>query len=260
MTGARRAPRPSRVPHERDTDATPFGDILRRLVDRLPGAYAAALVDIEGETVDYVGLSGSFELRIAAAEARLALDQIHRGLAGRSQTGEVRWLVALGAQRSFLVRQLSEGYAVVVLFRRRAGLTASRRAFAVCARELAVEAGWPPPASVRAARAGQSTTTEGLHARRAPRALCGIGDVDTEWWPVDVQEALVDGRTRPRRVRPSGAADTEWQRIEVLGAVVGLPPRERGFRVRTHHGEELTLVREPGRVWYADVALRMPKR
>ena len=40
--------------------------------------------------------------------------------------------------------------------------------------------------------------------------------------------------------------------VEVLGAVMGLPERERGFRVRLATGKEITLVREAGHHWYAD--------
>ncbi len=38
----------------------------------------------------------------------------------------------------------------------------------------------------------------------------------------------------------------------MIGAVMGLSVRERGFRVRTDEGAELTLVRETRHRWYAD--------
>lgn len=209
--------RPSRRPPERDTDATPFAEILVRLVKCLPGAFAAALVDAEGETVDYVGLSDAFELRVAAAEARLALDQVSRAM----RASEAHWMVIRGERRSITARKLPDGYALVVLFRRRAGFTASRRAFAACERELAAEAGWP------------------------------IAKNDRSWWAVQVE---MDVRGRPSRVRVPGRDDVVA--VEVLGAVMGLSAREKGFRVRTQHGEEVTLVREARRCWYADVAMR----
>jgi hypothetical protein len=37
--------------------------------------------------------------------------------------------------------------------------------------------------------------------------------------------------------------------------VMGLPRGERGFRVRTATGGELTVVREAGNTWYADEEL-----
>jgi hypothetical protein len=121
--------------------------------------------------------------------------------------------VIRGQKRSFVGRRLPEGYALVVLLRRRAGFTASERAYATCERELAAEAGWTAVA-----------------ARPA-------------WFPVRVH---VDRRGRPTLV------GTPPVPVEVFGSVVGLPHRERGFRVRMSTGGELTLVREAGHAWYAD--------
>lgn len=235
MTGAPRARRPSRQPPQRDTDATPFAAILGRLLGRVPGAYGAALVDLEGETVDYAGLVGSFDLRVAAAEVRLALDQISRAM----PRGEGLWMVLRGARKSLVARELPEGYALVLLLRRRAGFTASRRAFAACERELAEEAGWRAP-SFRERSDGRG---------RAPRADQAVAKLDAPWWPIEVE---VDGRGRPRQVRtPRG----QTLGVEVLGAIVGLASGERGFRVRTQDGEEVTLVREARRCWYVDAPL-----
>ncbi len=199
--------RPSRTPPARDVDATPFTAILEGLLGRVPGAYGAALVDGEGETVDYAGIAAPFDVRIAAAHLQILLRQVE----DYGALGVPRWIIVRGGKKTAIVHALPDGYALAVLLRRRAGFTASRRAFASCERALASEAGWPEP--------------EG-------RA----------WYAVDVE---VDGRGRPRRVAP----DID---VEVLGSVVGLPVRERGFRVRTADGVELTLVREARSCWYAD--------
>lgn len=236
MTAVARESRASRRPPERDMDATPFAAILERLLARVPGAYAAALVDQEGETVDYAGLAGSFDLRVAAAEVRLALDQLGRAM----PETPTQWIVVRGAKKTFAARQLPDGYALVTLLRRRAGFTASRRAFAVCERELGEEAGWRSSASSPKRR---SARPELLHDR-------GIAHLEGPWWAVEVE---VDGRGRPRRVRTAAG---EARAVEVLGAVVGHAPNELGFRVRTPDGEEFTLVREARRCWYADSALR----
>ncbi len=188
-------------------DATPFMPILEDALARIPGAYAAALVDFEGETVDYAGLAAPFDVKITAAHLRICLSQI----AEYGALGEPRWIVIRGAKKSIVARALPEGYALVVVLRRRAGFTASRRAFAACARALAHEAGWE------------------------------LVDDGPAWHPVRVES---DRRGRPKRV---GARP-----VEVLGAVVGLPARERGFRVRTEEGTELTLVRESRNCWYSD--------
>lgn len=192
----------------RDMEASAFAVILKDLLHRIPGAYAASLVDVEGETVDYEGQVDPFDVKVAAAHLRLVLHDVERyGALGRP-----RWIVIRGAQKSILARQLPDGYALVILLKRRAGFSPSVRAFSACERALAREACWDQ---------------------------VELGS----WYSVQVQ---VDGNGRPQRVGPSA------QPVEVLGAVVGLRGRERGYRVRVVGGGELTLVREARDCWYAD--------
>jgi hypothetical protein len=200
----------------RDTDETPFTAILALLLTRIPGAYGAALVDGEGETVDYSGTSDPFDLRIAAAHVQLLLQAVGRVGA----FGEPRFIVVRGTEKSILMRALPEGYALSILLRRRAGFSdlASRRALSACERLLAKEAGWTVP--------------------------------KPSWAAVEV---LDDSRGRPITL---GARRLH---VEVMGALVGLPRGERGFRVRTNEGDELTVVREPNGVWYADEDVDEPK-
>lgn len=201
--------RPSRKPAARDTDATPFTAILHELVSRVPGAFAAALVDNAGETVDYTGLVDPFEMRVAAAHLQIVLRQLE----DYGALGKPQWLLVRGATRSVYAQQLPDDYVLAVLLRRRAGFTASRRAFASCERALAAEAGWTLPPG-------------------------------RKWFAAEVD---VDARGRPQRIHP-GEVD-----VVVLGSVMGLSAREKGFRVRTTAGgAEITLVREAKRCWYAD--------
>jgi len=190
-------------------EATAFATILNDLLSRLPGAFACALVDLGGETVDYAGVGEPFDMKVAAAHVRIVLNDLEEF----RSLGVPGWIVIRGKKRSFIGRRLPEGYALVVMLRRRAGFTSSERAYAVCERALAAEAGWTVPSS------------------RHP------------WFPLEV---CVDRRGRPSVV------GTPAVRVEVLGAVMGLPRREKGFRVRLATGSELTVVREAGRVWYAD--------
>lgn len=197
-------------------DATPFAQILIDLIFRLPGAYACALVDLGGETVDYAGVVSPFDVKVAAAHMRIVLNDLEEygGL------GRPRWVVLRGQKRSFVARRLPDGYALVVMLRRRAGFAASSRAYATCERELAVEAGWG-----------------NLYDGPA-------------WFPVVVE---VDRRGRPTTVGGiAGGASGPRVDVEVFGSVMGLPQNERGFRLRTVIGSELTVVREAGNTWYAD--------
>ncbi len=199
----------------RDTDATPFSAILAELLLRVPGAYAAALVDAEGETVDYAGHGDPFDLRVAAAHLQLVLQGI-RGSA--LALGEPRWVVVRGLRKSVAASVLPDGYALALLLRPRSAFAISTRALKVCTRALAAEAGWT-----------DLEQRDGVKQR--------------SWFAVDVE---TDGRGRPVRVGSQRVA------VEVLGAVMGLAVRERGFRVRSLDGTELTLVREPRERWYAD--------
>ncbi len=211
----RAASRPAAI--ARDTEATAFTGLLADLIARVPGARAAALVDGDGETVDYAGTLSPFDVKVAAAHLQLVLADVRR----LRQLGLPRQLVVRGAKRSFLVRALPDAYALAILLARRAGFTPSSRAFAVFERELQREA--------------------------------GIGSASAQvppWTPLLVEE---DARARPARV--ASVAKSARHAVEVLGTVVGLGRGERGFRVRLPSGFETTVVREPGGVWYAEEPL-----
>ncbi len=198
----------------RDTDATPFTTILEALIERVSGAFAAAIVDSQGETVDYAGCGEPFDLRVAAAHVQIILAGIDRFAA----LGEPRWVVIRGARKSVAASVLPDGYVLMLLLRPRAAFTISTRALKVCTRALAEEAGWTNLAK-------------------------GDGAKQRSWFEVVVD---TDRRGRPTHVGTKKVA------VEVLGAVMGLSVRERGFRVRTAEGGELTLVREPKQRRYAD--------
>jgi hypothetical protein len=178
----------------------------------VPGAYAAALVDSEGETVDYAGRGDPFDLRVAAAHIQLVL----QGISRLGALGAPRWIIVRGERKSVAATALPDGYALGLLLRPRSAFTISKRALKVCTRALAAEAGW-------------SESHDDMNER--------------SWFPVTVD---TDRRGRPTCVGSARLA------VEVLGAVMGLSVRERGFRVRTVNGTELTLVRETGNRWYAD--------
>ncbi|HEY1696885.1 MAG TPA: roadblock/LC7 domain-containing protein [Polyangiaceae bacterium] len=203
-----RRPRPSRA--AREQHESEFARILAAFVGRVPGATGAALVDPDGETVDYAGDLDPFSVRVAAAHLRVVFDDAR----GRPSLEGARWLALRASRGSFLIHEMDEGYALVVLFARASGLVGWRRAVASCASSLAVEAGWS--------------------RRRAA------------WFPLEVS---TDARRKPVCAStPSGT-----RQIEILGTLAGSAPvGERGWRVRFETGVEATLVREPGGSWYSD--------
>ena len=210
----RRDPPGARRHVPRDQPASSFAAILGQLLERTPGARAAVLVDFEGETVDYAGSMAPFDLRIAAAHFRIVLD----AAAGLRQLGTLRSLAVRAAKRTYLAYELGDGYALVLVLARRAGLFGWERAVSDAATALAREAGW------------KSTPKRSWHA-------------------VDVD---CDARGRPMAIiLDRGTTET----LEILGTVIGLRSREHGWRVRLRSGVETTLVREIGGVWYCDEPL-----
>jgi hypothetical protein len=206
----------------RDQAESAFAVILRDLVRRVPGAFAAALVDWDGECVDYAiekppgarAAVDPFDVKVAGAHWAIVLDEISQ----RPAFGVVQTIVCRGERRSFMIRTLPDRYVLVILLAKRAGFVPVARALDACERALAHEAAWTLPK--------------------------GRG----VWVPVDVE---TDDRSRPAWLT-MGAISCP---VEVLGGLTRLQPREVGFRVRLPSGGELNLVREAGRLWYADEKL-----
>jgi hypothetical protein len=205
----------------RDTDATAFTGILADLIAHIPGARSAALVDPDGESVDYTGKAAPFDVKLAAAQLRVTFDELRAPVFWR----EARTLVVRGATKSFLVQALPDGYALVVILAKRAGFSASLRALSVCARALEAEAGLT------------NDQSWGLWTRVAVRC-------DPGWRPVSV----------------SGSKGGASYLVEVLGSVMGLANRDRAFRVRLETGAEVTLVRERGGIWYSEEPIDFARR
>jgi hypothetical protein len=209
---SRRAP--ATDPPPRDQAPSTFTRILERLVDATPAAVAAALVDFEGETVDYAGRMDTFELKIAAAHWQIALSEIEPAA---PNVGALSKLVVRARGRGYYVRRLPESYAVVIVMHPRAAFAVSERAMDEAVRRLSAEAGWPAPRGAR-------------------------------WFGVEVETVRRGGARRPTRLKLGG----EWLPLEVMGSLVGLAPREKGFRVRLPNGAEMMLVRERLGGWFAD--------
>jgi hypothetical protein len=209
-----------RVAVARDQHESAFAAILGDLVARVPGALAAAFVDRQGETVDYAGQIDPFDVRLAAAHWRIVLDEVNRQRSLRS----TRWLALRAGRASYILQELPDDYALVVVLTRAAGFSGWRRAVSACVQALGQEAGW--------SSSGRS------------------------WFPVQVN---ADPRRRPSSL--CSAPGARLRPIEVLGAVAGgLARRERAWRVRFDTGVEATLVREPGGLWYSDEPLESRDR
>jgi hypothetical protein len=200
----------------RDQKLSSFAPTLGRLCNA-PGVVGAALVDANGEAVDYAGRIPPFEIRVAAAEWRIILARLQRSK--NPAWKATAQMMVRGVHKSFGAVLLPEGYALVVQLLPHC-FRISQRALCEAVREICAEAGLDVPESLRA-----------------------------HWTRIEVDESPAPQR-RPRAVWVDG----RWNPIEVLGRCVDseLLPNEIGYRARLANGAEVTLVREPLAQWFAD--------
>ncbi len=201
----------------RDQPPSKFAATLGRLCDSLP-AIAAAIVDGDGETVDYAGYRPTEDIKIMAAVLQLLV-------------ADARRAICLGGEqcRDLIVRAKHWSYAVVTL---------ETEYFLVLQLPL------------RSFALSQRALTE------AVRELCKEGQLEIparyarlDWLRVDVREDPTEAR------RPLAVWSREgWAPLEVLGRYHGedLHPREVAYRVRMTNGMEVTVVRERLGKWYSD--------
>lgn len=199
----------------RDQTPSSFAPTLGRLCSSA-GVVGAALVDCDGEAVDYAGRVSPFDIRVAAAEWRIILSRL--GRCQHAPWKETRQVMIRGVNKSFGAVLLPEGYALV--------LQLLPRCFRVSPRALS----------------------------EAIREICENAGLDmvlpsAQWMRVQVNESPA-----PQRRPNSVWVNRKWLPVEVLGRCVGpeLLPNEIGYRVRLLGGEEITLVREPLAHWFAD--------
>lgn len=206
-------------PALRDQHESPFSVILARLCSST-GARAAALVDPEGETVDYAGRLAPYDIRVTAAELQIVLATLLRSQAQKVLETEQLFLRA--RHRAYAVIALSEGYCLVLVLPRTC-FRVSPRAVAQAVRELELEAGLTY-----------------FPARRGPKE---------RWSRVTVRTSR-DDRRRPEAIEIDG----EWCLLTILGRFRShdLARREVGYRARLPNGMEFALVREPPGRWFAE--------
>lgn len=200
----------------RDQTPSSFAPILGRICTSA-GVVGAALVDADGEAVDYAGRVEPFDIRVAAAEWRIVFSRLCR--ARFEPFRATHQLMVRGEHKSFAAVLLPEGYALVLQLLPRC-FRVSPRALSEAVREICDNAGLSPGA-----------------------------DGTAQWMRVQVDESPHPER-RPRAVW----VHRRWLPLEILGRWVGpdLGRGETGYRVRLATGAEISLVREPLSHWFAE--------
>ena len=202
----------------RDQAASVFSSALLRLCEDT-GATAAALVDAEGETVDYAGALDPFDIKVTAAEWRLVF--AHLVQSRISHATNMHELFIRAQTCSYALVALDSGYAIVLQLVRHCS-SLSTRALGEAVLDISREAGLT-----------------------IPPHFTGV-----ERWRRVAVRCTRDDPMRPRWVWHGGS----WREVSVLGLYRDrdFQRRDLGFRARLTNGAEFFLVREPLGRWYAD--------
>lgn len=202
----------------RDQGVSAFSATLGRLCDCI-SAIAVALVDDEGETVDYAGYLPPYSAKVMAAELGIV-----RRVQSQSRAPDLaasHRIIIRARHYSYHLESVDQAYTLVVQMPRYA-FRISQRAIAEAVREICGEAQMPLPARFR----------------------------NEHWTRVEVLRSDGNKKQRPKALWLNG----KWTPIEVLGQVLlpGATDREVGFRARLGMGEEITLVSEGFDRWFVD--------
>ena len=230
----------ARAHSARDQVESAFSAILSALVEAVPLAAGAALVDAEGETVDYAGYLDPFDLKVAAAHFGVVLHDI-RSFRPLSTVKEVR---VRAKQRAYLLRILDADYSLILVLHKYSGFSVSHRALRETESRLCIEAGLERSDLGPMWYRVEVETRAGRPLRlRAPSQYAELKP------PVSIR---APSSTRA----PTESRDPlAWVEVEVIGALMGTLAKERGFRVRLANGAEMTLIRERNRLWFVDEPL-----
>lgn len=201
----------------RDQLETTFTPMLRRAYDAIPTALAFALVDQEGECIDYVAGIDSYDAKVSAAHAFVMLHQV---CSGASKLGLVEpfSLEVTSDLRTLWARRMSDEYVAVAVVTPEVDRSKLEIALQELSREFRSETGIEAPSWDR---------TRGLEV--LVRSAVGWAYAPTAFSEGGIRVAVSD--VIGRWTEPSEAPDGD----DVVC-----------FRVRTQDGQELTLVHDPG--------------
>jgi predicted regulator of Ras-like GTPase activity (Roadblock/LC7/MglB family) len=103
-----------------------FAEILKEMVERVPGAVGAIFADWEGEAVDQYAHIPALEIQLVGAHWGVVLSQADRRLR-QAGLGGVDELLVEGEHGTVLVRRVTEHYYVVLTGKREVHLATARR-------------------------------------------------------------------------------------------------------------------------------------
>lgn len=91
----------------------PFKSLLNRLLEDIPGALGAIIVDWEGEAVDQVARINEYDIKVLGAHSGIILSQLREALS-RIDSGDLDEVVIRTGQNKTLISPLTEEYLLIL--------------------------------------------------------------------------------------------------------------------------------------------------
>jgi len=90
-----------------------FKSLLTRLLEDIPGASGAIIVDWEGEAVDQVATTNEYEIKVLGAHSGIILAQLREALS-RTDSGGLDEVVIRTGRNKIFIAPLTEDYLLML--------------------------------------------------------------------------------------------------------------------------------------------------
>lgn len=91
----------------------PFKSLLNRLLEDIPGALGAIIIDWEGEAVDQVTRTNEYDIKILGAHSGIILGLLREALS-RIDSGDLEEVVIRTGENKTLMAPLTEDYLLIL--------------------------------------------------------------------------------------------------------------------------------------------------
>ncbi len=91
----------------------PFKNLLNRLLEDIPGAVGAIIVDWEGEAVDQVARIDDYEIKVLGAHSGIILGFLREALA-QIESGDLDEVVVRAGDDKILLAPLTDEYVLIL--------------------------------------------------------------------------------------------------------------------------------------------------
>ena len=91
----------------------PFKSLLSRLLEDIPGALGAIIIDWEGEAVDQVTRTDEYDIKVLGAHSGIILSLLQEALS-RTDSGHLEEVMINTGQNKTLMAPLTEDYLLIL--------------------------------------------------------------------------------------------------------------------------------------------------